>query len=235
MNKLIFKGKTIYSNKFDDIYYHAQFGIEESTYVFIKGCNLDKELPHLKTANIVELGFGTGLNFIALLKHLKENHINAKINYYSVEKFPLRKEKIKEISKFFNQELNYFRTLLKKYPNIPKKNIKLKITENVNLKILIGDAKEKLKEVPKYIDYFFLDGFSPNKNPRMWNNEIFTLISQKSKANTKLSTFSSAKIVKDRLKLANFNYSIEKGFMNKRHMIKAQKKAKSNLMNRKVL
>ena len=57
----------------------------------------------------------------------------------------------------------------------------------------------------------------------MWNKEIFTLISQKSKIGTKLATFSSAKIVKDGLKLANFNYSKVKGFKNKRHMIKAQK------------
>ena len=93
MNKLVFKDQTLYSSKFDDIYYHPQYGLEESTYVFIKGCDLDKELLHLETVNIAELGFGTGLNFIALLKHLKENDIKTKINYYSIEKFPLRKEK----------------------------------------------------------------------------------------------------------------------------------------------
>ncbi len=58
----------------------------------------------------------------------------------------------------------------------------------------------------------------------MWNNEIFNLISQKSSPGCKLSTFSSARIVKDGLKLANFKYiRIEKGFGNKRHMIRAQK------------
>ncbi|ACH93669.1 uncharacterized conserved protein [Borrelia duttonii Ly] len=222
-HKLIFKGKTIYSSKFKDIYYDPQYGLEESNYVFIKGCQLEKELTTTKNIKIAELGFGTGLNLIALLKYLTENNIKTKINYYSIEKFPLKKEQIKKISQFFNNDIQYFKIMLKKYPKIPIKNIKYKISSNINLKILIGDAKYKLKELPKYIDYWFLDGFTPSKNIRMWNKEIFTIISQKSKTGTKLSTFSSARIVKDGLKLANFNYLKIKGFNNKRHMLVAQK------------
>ncbi|WP_040236729.1 tRNA (5-methylaminomethyl-2-thiouridine)(34)-methyltransferase MnmD [Borrelia crocidurae] len=222
-HKLIFKGKTIYSSKFKDIYYDPQYGLEESNYVFIKGCELEKELTTTKNIKIAELGFGTGLNLIALLKYLTENNIKTKINYYSIEKFPLKKEQIKKISQFFNNDIQYFKIMLKKYPKIPIKNIKYKISSNINLKILIGDAKDKLKELPKYIDYWFLDGFTPSKNIRMWNKEIFTIISQKSKTGTKLSTFSSARIVKDGLKLANFNYLKIKGFNNKRHMLVAQK------------
>ncbi|WP_024653311.1 tRNA (5-methylaminomethyl-2-thiouridine)(34)-methyltransferase MnmD [Borrelia persica] len=224
MYKLIFKGKTIYSNKFGDIYYDPQYGLEESNYVFIKGCELERELATAKSITIAELGFGTGLNLIALLKYLKENNLKTKINYYSIEKFPLKKAQIKKISLLFNNEIQYFKTMLKKYPKIPIKDIKYKVSDNINLKILIGDAKQKLKELPKYIDYWFLDGFTPSKNIRMWSKEIFTIISQKSKIGTKLSTFSAARIVKDGLKLANFHYSKIKGFNHKRHMLKAQMK-----------
>ncbi|MCD2416909.1 tRNA (5-methylaminomethyl-2-thiouridylate)-methyltransferase, partial [Borreliella burgdorferi] len=141
-----------------------------------------------------------------------------------IEKYPLEKKTIMQISKFFVKEIAYFKLMLKHYPKIPKKNLKLKITENVNLKILIGDAKIKIKEIPENVEYWFLDGFNPKKNPEMWSNEIFNLISEKSSPKCKLSTFSSARIVKDGLKLANFKYiHIEKGFRNKRHMIKAQK------------
>nr|WP_267506041.1 tRNA (5-methylaminomethyl-2-thiouridine)(34)-methyltransferase MnmD [Borreliella garinii] len=224
MRNLIFKENTIYSSKFDDIYYNTKYGIEESFYTFIKGCNLDLELKTKENLLIAELGFGTGLNFVCLLKFIKENNITSKINYYSIEKFPLKKKTIMQISKFFAKETAYFKLMLKHYPKIPKKNLKIKITENVNLKILIGNAKIKIKEIPKNVEYWFLDGFSPKKNPEMWNNEIFNLISQKSSPGCKLSTFSSARIVKDGLKLANFKcIHIEKGFGNKRHMIRAQK------------
>ncbi|WP_151060384.1 tRNA (5-methylaminomethyl-2-thiouridine)(34)-methyltransferase MnmD [Borreliella turdi] len=227
MKNLIFKEKTIYSSKFDDIYYNPKYGIEESFYTFIKGCNLDLELKTKENLLIAELGFGTGLNFICLLKFIKENNITSKINYYSIEKFPLKKHTIMQISKFFTKEIPYFKLMLKRYPKIPKKNLKLKITENVNLKILIGSAKIKIKEIPKNVEYWFLDGFNPKKNPEMWNNEIFNLIAKKSSPECKLSTFSSARIVKDGLKLANFKYiHIEKGFGNKRHMIRAQKTKK---------
>ncbi|AJA90521.1 tRNA (5-methylaminomethyl-2-thiouridylate)-methyltransferase [Borreliella chilensis] len=224
MKKPIFKEKTIYSSKFDDIYYNPKYGIEESFHTFIKGCSLDSELKTKKNVLIAELGFGTGLNFICLLKFIKENNITSKVNYYSIEKFPLKRETIMQLSKFFVKEITYFKLMLKNYPKTPKKNLKLKITENVNLKILIGDAKIKIKEIPKNVEYWFLDGFNPKKNPEMWNNQIFNLISEKSSQGCKLSTFSSARIVKDGLKLANFKYIyIEKGFGNKRHMIKSQK------------
>ncbi len=164
MKNLIFKENTIYSSKFDDIYYNPKYGIEESFYTFIKGCNLDLELKTKENLLIAELGFGTGLNFICLLKFIKENNITSNINYYSIEKFPLKKKTIMQISKFFVKETAYFKLMLKHYPKIPKKNLKLKITENVNLKILIGNAKIKIKEIPKNVEYWFLDGFSPKKN-----------------------------------------------------------------------
>ncbi|WKC58276.1 tRNA (5-methylaminomethyl-2-thiouridine)(34)-methyltransferase MnmD [Borrelia sp. P9F1] len=226
MGELVFKGRTLYSSRFEDVYYHPQFGLEESIHVFIEGCGLDTDLVSLKAVNIGELGFGTGLNFIALLKCLRENLIKTRVNYYSIEGFPLEKEKIRQVSRFFDKELGYFRLLLKRYPSLPRKDVKVRVTENVNLKILIGDARKKLKEIPCCMDYWFMDGFSPNKNPEMWGGEIFNLISQKSKGGAKLSTFSSAKIVKDGLKLASFDYSRVKGFNNKRHMIRARKKEK---------
>lgn len=68
-----------------------------------------------------------------------------------------------QISKFFAKETAYFKLMLKNYPKIPKKNLKLKITENVNLKILIGDAKIKIKEIPENVEYWFLDRFNPKK------------------------------------------------------------------------
>lgn len=68
-----------------------------------------------------------------------------------------------QISKFFVKEIAYFKLMLKHYPKI-QKNLKLKITENVNLKILIGDAKIKIKEIPENVEYWFLDGFNPKKS-----------------------------------------------------------------------
>ncbi|UER68041.1 tRNA (5-methylaminomethyl-2-thiouridine)(34)-methyltransferase MnmD [Borrelia sp. BU AG58] len=224
MSELLFRGQTLYSDRFNDIYYNPWHGLEESVHVFIKGCGLDVELSSLETANIAELGFGTGLNFVALLKFLGENSIRTGINYYSIEKFPLKKEKIRQVSRFFGKEVGYFRLFLSRYPNTPKRDVKMKVTDNVNLKILVGDARKRINEIPGYMDYWFLDGFSPSKNPEMWSKEVFDLILQKSKVGAKLSTFSSARVVKDGLKLANFDYARVKGFGDKRHMIKAEKK-----------
>lgn len=78
-------------------------------------------IKNKKNILIAELGFGTGLNFICLLKFIKENNITSKINYYSIEKFPLEKKTIMQISKFFAKETAYFKLMLKNYPKIPKK------------------------------------------------------------------------------------------------------------------
>jgi tRNA 5-methylaminomethyl-2-thiouridine biosynthesis bifunctional protein len=71
------------------------------------------------------------------------------------------------------------------------------------------------------IDAWFLDGFSPAKNPQMWSAELFTAIGQLSRAGTTAATFSAAGIVKQGLRSAGFTVRKVAGFGRKREMVTA--------------
>ncbi|MDA0332739.1 MAG: hypothetical protein O3C30_06180, partial [Proteobacteria bacterium] len=55
------------ADDFDDLYFDAHDGLAESQYVFIKGTQLPDKLRTSSHLTIAETGFGTGLNFLAVL------------------------------------------------------------------------------------------------------------------------------------------------------------------------
>ena len=87
------------SLSFNDRYFYKQDGLGESSYVFINGNDLTKRWKRLKkheSFNIGELGFGTGLNFLNALKEWKTFQREAKLNFISIERFPLALKDLKK-------------------------------------------------------------------------------------------------------------------------------------------
>ncbi len=71
------------------------------------------------------------------------------------------------------------------------------------------------------VDAWFLDGFSPAKNPSMWQPALYALLAQLSTQGTTLATFTAIKSLREGL--ANEGFSIQKatGFGKKREMVTA--------------
>ena len=85
-----FKDGILRSNEYNDVYFSTENGLEESRHVFLNGNNLLKRLNTENDFTIAELGFGTGLNFLAtwqLFKSLKRK--GSILNYISIEGYPL--------------------------------------------------------------------------------------------------------------------------------------------------
>ena len=76
------------ADDFDDLYFDEHDGLAESQYVFINGTNLPEKLRSSDHLTIAETGFGTGLNFLAVLDLLAE-FPNHQIDYISYELRPL--------------------------------------------------------------------------------------------------------------------------------------------------
>jgi tRNA U34 5-methylaminomethyl-2-thiouridine-forming methyltransferase MnmC len=88
---------SLYVKELDEHYHSIHGAIQESKYVFI-----EKGLKHILTKQnfselfILEIGFGTGLN--ALLTFMEAENLNAKINYTSLEAFPLEIELVNTLN-----------------------------------------------------------------------------------------------------------------------------------------
>ena len=232
------------SLSFNDRYFYKQDGLGESSYVFINGNDLTKRWKRLKkheSFNIGELGFGTGLNFLNVLKEWKTLQRKAKLNFISIEKFPLTlKDLEKALANF--PDLNYeTKALLQLYPPLSRGFHRINFEEdNVSLTLIFDDVDrgiDDLQKTSKSFDAWFLDGFSPRENPKMWSNKILSGISNLSHSETTLSSFSAASIIKKSLEENNFNISLIDGYKHKRHMIKAYSNSsniKSNLNKKKI-
>jgi tRNA U34 5-methylaminomethyl-2-thiouridine-forming methyltransferase MnmC len=80
---------TLYLPHLDETYHSRNGAIEESLYVFIdKGLNAFlSQNPEIKTIQIFEVGFGTGLN--GILTFIAAKKLNINVVYHSIEAFPL--------------------------------------------------------------------------------------------------------------------------------------------------
>lgn len=210
-----------YSKKFDDIYFDTKTGCEQSKNVFINSNNILERLKHNNSLfTIAETGFGTGLNFLLTLEAYKQslssNNVESlettaqikKLHFISVEKFPLTKEALAKSLQLFPHLSEFYLPLLEQYPedieSISNNLLSFSFFEEaVALTLYIGDATEVYSALksPKegLIDAWYLDGFSPRKNPDMWSMALFNQIARLAKEQSTLSTFTIAGFVRRQL------------------------------------
>ena len=211
-----------YSKTFDDIYFDSKTGCEQSKTVFIKANNIIERLQNNNEVfTIAETGFGTGLNFLLTLevysnlfcKGFSKNQFlkkieEKKLHFISVEKYPLTKKCLAQSLKLFPHLEVFYNQLLQQYPEdittIQTNSISFEFfNKAVSLTLYIGDATETYSSLsaPKegLIDAWYLDGFSPRKNPDMWSIALFTQIARLAKEQSTLSTFTIAGFVRRQL------------------------------------
>lgn len=220
-----------YASAFQDVYFSSDNGLLETEYVFLQGNNLTVRWQHLseKSFTIAETGFGTGLNFLCTVRSwLETAPKDAVLHFISVEKYPLSLSDITVALQLWPELLELFEPFLASYESllIGKEPIML-FDNSVQLTLLIGDAMASLKTFnltdsnppSSLIDAWFLDGFSPAKNPDMWQPELFEQMARLSSQKTTFATFTSAGAVRRGLIAAGFDVSKQSGFGKKREML----------------
>jgi tRNA U34 5-methylaminomethyl-2-thiouridine-forming methyltransferase MnmC len=223
-NKLDFKiqvcddgSKTIYLPKMNE-YYHSRSGaISQSKYVYVKN-GLDFIVPkksEIKEINLLEIGFGTGLNAISTLDYSIKNNIN--INYFTLEPFPLDENILRSLEqeKLFDKDLQYL--ISKIYE--AKWDEWVRICDNFK----IFKSKTKLEDFKSNFspDVVYFDAFAPSKQVEMWSLGNLRNATKNMKHDSILVTYSAQGQFRRNLK--NLGFEIEKlpGLMGKREMTRA--------------
>ncbi|EIU8237101.1 bifunctional tRNA (5-methylaminomethyl-2-thiouridine)(34)-methyltransferase MnmD/FAD-dependent 5-carboxymethylaminomethyl-2-thiouridine(34) oxidoreductase MnmC, partial [Campylobacter jejuni] len=141
--------------------------------------------------------------------------------YISVEAFYIEKEQLREIYQkleFYEEFKELLEQFLKFYPKA-KEGIYRFYFEDCFLDLVFEDIAV-LKELDFKADVWYLDGFSPNKNSQMFDENLIFEVARLSKKNTQICIFSSASFLQKNLKKYGFRVEKTKGFR-KREMIKA--------------
>ncbi len=211
-----------YSATFDDIYFSSDNGLLETEYVFIQGNDLSAKWLSLNTASfqIIETGFGTGLNFLCAANHwLAHAPSSATLHYTSVEKYPLSLPDMQQALQYWPELQNIANELLAQYTALLSAGSITLYGKRIHLHLLCSDACACLAQIHSKADAWFLDGFAPAKNPDMWQAALFEQMARLSHSHTSFATFTSAGVVRRGLAAAGFQVNKKPGFGRKREMI----------------
>lgn len=212
-----------YSERFGDVYFSADSGLEETHHVFLQGNRLAERFASMQPGEsfcIGETGFGTGLNFLCAWQSFEQSApAGASLDFFSVEKFPLADGELitalalwPELSEMAELLLARWR---RRMPGWNRWNF-----GRVRLTLALDDVARALPELPPdSVDAWFLDGFAPSKNPEMWAGPVLTSIAQASRPGATLATYTSAGWVRRGLQQVGFEVARVPGYGSKREMV----------------
>lgn len=215
------------SRDYRDIYFSPHGGLEESRIVFIKGNHLPQRWQGKKRFVVGELGFGTGLNFLATWQCWERDPQRPlQLHYLSCENRPIPPDKMKTCLQDFPELNPRLRELVKQLPPPVAGFHRLSFHGGrVLLTLLYGEAQEVWSQVSGQIDAWYLDGFAPGLNPRMWKEQLFHTLARKTAPEGTLATYSAASRVRRALSAAGFAVEKHPGFGGKREMIRGYLKS----------
>ncbi|MCL2162190.1 MAG: bifunctional tRNA (5-methylaminomethyl-2-thiouridine)(34)-methyltransferase MnmD/FAD-dependent 5-carboxymethylaminomethyl-2-thiouridine(34) oxidoreductase MnmC [Betaproteobacteria bacterium] len=210
------------SDLFDDIYHSADGGLEQARHVFLGGNDLPERWRGRDRFVIVETGFGLGLNFLATWAAWREDAARSRVlHFISCELHPFRVDDLARLHADWPELAPLAAQLRAQWPALAGGMHRLHLDEGrVFLTLYFGDVREGLAQIDASADAFFLDGFSPAKNPIMWSPRVFHLLSRLAAPKATLATWSVAGEVREGLRRAKFVVSMSPGFGSKRQMLR---------------
>ncbi len=217
MKKLIITSDgshTIYVPELNEYYHSIHGAVQESNFIYINS-GFDSSMAN--PVNILEVGFGTGLN--ALLTALKSLQGKREVNFTSIEKFPLDETTAGSLNHHLfagkgGKEISdqIHRAPWDKWARICK---------NFNLLKINGDITD-LTITGKY-NLIYFDAFGPDKQPEIWTPKVFESISAVTEKNGIFVTYSAKGEVKRNLRACGFEVTLLPGPPGKRQIIRAVK------------
>lgn len=215
------------SQRFDDIYYSAADGLAEARAVFLQGCGLPDAWRGRARYTVGELGFGTGLNILALLQAWRASRLpGQRLAIYSVEAFPLAMQEAARALSAWPELADLAAELLAQWPRLAPGFHRLAFPDlDATLDLAIGEAGWALDQWSGCADAWFLDGFSPAKNPQMWRPEVLNALAAHSAPDARLGTFTVAGDVRRGLQAAGFEISKHPGHGRKRERLQGRRTA----------
>lgn len=208
---------TLWDERINENYHNTHGAIKESEHIFIRQ-GYQQAGKWLNPLNILEVGFGTGLN--ALLSYKANLSEKRKLNYLAVEPFPLENETI--------EALNYHELL-----DIPEgKSIFKSLHKQSDTPYFIGEQfiimhlKHKLQELTlkeESLNVIYFDAFAPSVQPEIWEKEIFQKLYTALEKRGLLVTYSASGNVKRALSESGFKLEHPEGPEGKREITVAHK------------
>lgn len=199
-------------------HYHSKHGaLQESKHVFLSsGLQYFQSKQDQKSVSILEVGFGTGLNYLLTAEYCFQNQIT--LSYIAIELAPL------DLSMIIRTEnLNYVSSevredFMAKYPQALSKRTD---TVSGNLTIKVIDVADYRSEGS--IDVIYFDAFAAIHQPEMWTEDVLSKVCANLKTGGVFVTYAITGNLKRTMKSLGFSIEKAPGALGKREMLRATK------------
>ncbi len=203
-----------------NVTYHSIYGaVQESLHVYIQSGLLPVfNQPNKQTVNILEMGFGTGLN--ALLTMMEAEKAQRHVFYQAIDLYPLEKEQanlLNYCSQLNREDLQH--CFEKLHACEWEKDIV--VTPFFTIHKTIGNLVHFSTNQRFHLIYF--DAFAPTAQPMLWTKEIFKNLYSLLEPEGLLVTYCSKGEVRRTLISVGFYVEKIKGPQGKREMMRARK------------
>lgn len=196
-----------------DMYHSIGGAVSESMHIYInEGLHRVSQLK--KRINILEIGFGSGLNALLTIEESIKNDLQ--IEYTTIELYPIDLEVIKNLKydRFCSPEA--YEIYLKAHQT--EWNKKVKLTDNFTIEKINKSLLNITLELNK-ADVVYFDAFAPTTQPELWSIEVFGKIYASMQKGGILVTYSAKGVVKQALREVGFEVKRVKGALGKHHML----------------
>ena len=198
---------TPFSPRFGDRYHSENGGLDQARQVFLHGCGLPAAWADAAQWRILETGFGFGLNFLVTWAAWRADPRRPRmLHFVSTEAWPVSAEDLlraasahPELAPLAQELHDQFWGLL---PGVHRLTFD---GGRVMLTLCIGDAQTVLRQQEWTVDSVYLDGFSPQRNPDLWDLHTLKAVARCCRRGTRLATWTIARAVRDALTQCGFN------------------------------
>ena len=216
--------RTLVHPDFDQTFHSVHGAYTESMHVFLEASGITRCLSESKKGHVLEVGFGTGLNFLLTADFALEQQATLTYTALDLQLYPPDILRQLEYDRWLKQPdlwSHYLSFLSKPGPIVPNHPLQWIPYDTIMLDFIPGDARLTLPEAPEF-DAIYLDAFSPDANQELWSISFFEQLRPLLKQGGRLTTYSAKSLV--RRHLAQTGFSVEKipGPPGKREMIVAQ-------------
>ncbi len=211
------------SGRFGDIYYSLQDGLAESRAVFLDGCHMPQAWAAGGVFSVLELGFGTGLNIVALMERWAAHRpAGGYLHVFTIEGFLMERGAAARSLGGWPDLAPFADALLKQWPKARTGFHYMDFPEwGVAVTLALTDVRAALDAWEGRADAIFLDGFSPALNPDMWAEDVLMRVAARTGPGARLATFTVAGFVRRGLQAAGFAVEKRPGFGRKRERLEA--------------
>ena len=209
------------SEIYGDVYHSVHGAQAQSRHVFLDGNELPGRWQGKKFFEILETGFGLGLNFLSTWHAWRSDpQACQSLHFVSLEKHPFSASDLRLVHAAWPEFSDIASELHRHWPALTTGEHRLEFEGGrIVLRLVFGDAVTTLPCLEATVDAFYLDGFSPARNPDLWSPGLLRALARLANSGATLATWSVAGSVRRSLMEAGFVVQKRPGFAGKRQML----------------